>query len=62
MRDLGDRETQNIFKLKINEMLSETPVKFTKILNPFSPRSFFFLNFALLDFPGKILAKFFNNR
>ena len=61
IRNLGDRETQNIFKLKINKILSETLVKLTEILNPFSLRSFFFLNFTLLDSPGKIPAKPLSN-
>jgi predicted nucleic acid-binding Zn-ribbon protein len=57
MRDLGDRETQNIFKLEVDEILSEIPVKPVEILNLFSPRSFSFLNPALLDFFNRILAE-----
>jgi hypothetical protein len=34
MRDLGDRETQNIFELEMNEMLTEKPL--------FKPLSEFF--------------------
>jgi hypothetical protein len=35
IKDLGDRETQNIFKLKIDKMLLKIPVKFAKILKFF---------------------------
>jgi hypothetical protein len=48
IRNLGDRKAQNIFKLKINKMLSEAPVKPAEILNPFSSRFFSFFNLALL--------------
>jgi hypothetical protein len=61
IRDLGDREAQNIFKLKVNKILSETFVKFIKILNPFSPRFFSFFNLTLLDFSDRTLAELFNN-
>jgi hypothetical protein len=61
MKDLGDREAQNIFKLKVNKILSEVPIKSAENLNPFSPRSFSFLNFALLGFFNRIFAKPFNN-
>jgi hypothetical protein len=47
---------------RVNKMLSEVPVKSAKILNPFSPRFFFFLNFALLDSSDKILAESFGSR
>jgi hypothetical protein len=61
LRVAGDREAQNIFKLEIDEMLSETFAKPAKILNPFSPRFFFYLDFALLDFPDRISAEPFDN-
>jgi hypothetical protein len=61
MRNLSDREAQNIFELKIDEILSKVPIKSAEILNPFSPRFFFFLNFTLLDSPNKIPAKFLGN-
>jgi nucleoside recognition membrane protein YjiH len=57
MRDLGDREAQNIFKLKIDKILSEALIKSVKILNLFSSRFSSFFNFALLDFFNRILAK-----
>jgi hypothetical protein len=47
---------------KMDKVLSEIPVKLAKILNPFSFRFSFFLNFALLDSPGKISVKSLNNR
>jgi hypothetical protein len=62
MRDLGDRETQNIFKLEINKILSEIPAKLAEILNPFSSRFFFFFNLTLLGFFNRTLAEPFNNR
>ena len=61
IRDLGDREAQNIFKLEINKMLSKIPVKFIEVLNPFSPRFFSFFDFALLDFSNRILAELFSS-
>jgi hypothetical protein len=61
MRNLNDRKAQNIFELKIDKILSKIPIKPAKILNPFSPRFFSFLNFALLDFPDRISAEPFNN-
>jgi hypothetical protein len=61
IRDLGDREAQNIFKLKVNEILSEAPVKLAEVLNLFSPRFFSFFNFALLGFFGRIPAEPFDN-
>jgi hypothetical protein len=62
IRNLGDRKAQNIFKLKINKILSEALVKPAKILNSFSSRSFSFFNFALLNSPNKISAEPLNNR
>jgi hypothetical protein len=61
MRNLGDREAQNIFKLEIDEILSKIPVKSAKVLNPFSSRFFSFFNLALLDFSNKIPVKSFSN-
>jgi hypothetical protein len=46
---------------KINKILSKTLVKLAEILNPFSSQFFFFFNLALLGFPSKIFAEFFNN-
>jgi hypothetical protein len=61
IKDLGDPKAQNIFKLKINKILSETFIKPAEILNPFSSRFFSFLNFIFLDFFGKTFAKSLNN-
>jgi hypothetical protein len=57
MRDLGDRKTQNIFKLEVNEILSEAPAEPAEILNPFSSRFSSFFDFALLDSPDKTPAE-----
>jgi hypothetical protein len=57
MRNLGDREAQNIFELEVNKILSGVSVKPAEILNPFSFRSFSFFNFALLDFLNRIPAE-----
>jgi hypothetical protein len=46
---------------KINKMLSKAPIKPAEILNFFSSQFFFFFDFALLGFSGKIPAKFFNS-
>jgi hypothetical protein len=46
---------------EMGEMLSEAPVKPAEILNPFSFRSFSFLNFTLLGFSDKTLAESFNS-
>jgi hypothetical protein len=62
MRDLGNREAQNIFKLKINEILSEISVKPAEILNPFSPRFFSFFDLALLGFSGKTPVESLGNQ
>jgi hypothetical protein len=53
IKELGDREAQNIFKLEINEMLAEEP-----FLEPFSEIFFFlvFLRFSrvfLVEFPQR---------
>jgi hypothetical protein len=72
LRDLSDRENQNILKLEINEMvelesfLAEDMGKVisSKALNSFSPRTFSFLNPALLGslgFPNKIPAEPLSN-
>jgi hypothetical protein len=61
IKNLGDREAQNIFKLEMNEILSKTLIKPAKILNLFSPRSSFFLNFALLNSPNRIPAEPLSN-
>jgi hypothetical protein len=61
LRDIRDKKMRNIINLKIDEILSEAPAKPAKILNPFSSRSSSFFNLALLNSPGKIFAKFFNN-
>jgi hypothetical protein len=50
-KELEDREAQNIFKLKCDKMVSgdlEDAIML-EIFNSLSPRSFFFLNSALLD-------------
>jgi hypothetical protein len=57
IRDLGDQKAQNIFKLEVNEMLSEIPVKPVKVLNSSSPQSSSFLNPALLGFSDRIFAE-----
>jgi hypothetical protein len=57
LRVAGNRETQNIFELEMNEILSKAFTKLTKILNLSSPRSSSFLNFTLLDFSNRISAK-----
>jgi hypothetical protein len=62
MRNLGDREAQNIFKLEIDKILSEAFIKPAEILNFFSPRFFFFVDFALLGSPGRISAEPFDSR
>jgi hypothetical protein len=46
---------------KISKILSKIPVKPAKILNPFSSRSFSFLNLTLLDFFNKTPTKFLSN-
>jgi hypothetical protein len=46
---------------EIGEILSEVSVKPAEILNPSSSRFFFFFDFTLLNFPGRILIKFFNS-
>jgi hypothetical protein len=46
---------------KIDKILSEAPAKFAEILNLFSPRSFFFFNFALLNSFNRTPAELFNN-
>jgi hypothetical protein len=61
IRNLGDREAQNIFKLEIDKILSEIPVEPAEILNPFSSRFFSFFDSALLDSFGKISAKLFGS-
>jgi hypothetical protein len=61
IRDLGDREAQNIFELEVNEILSGVPAKPAEILNLFSPRSFSFFNLALLGFPDRTPAELFGN-
>jgi hypothetical protein len=53
---------RNITDLEMDELLLEIPVKPAEILNPFSPRSFSFLNPALLDFSDKTSTEPFNNR
>jgi hypothetical protein len=62
LRDIGDKEMRNIANLEVDELLLEAFAKPAEVLNPFSSRFFSFFNPALLGFPGKILAKFFNNR
>jgi hypothetical protein len=74
LRAISNRELRNIQEIEIDElisgviiekvdkMLSETPVKPAEILNPFSPRSSSFLNFALLGSPNKIPAKSLSSR
>jgi hypothetical protein len=59
---MGNRKMKNILDLKMNKILSGALIKPTKILNPSSPRSPSFLNFALLDFPDKTPAKPFNSQ
>jgi hypothetical protein len=46
---------------KINKILSEILAEPAEILNPFSPRSFFFFNFALLSFPDRIFTELFDS-
>jgi hypothetical protein len=57
MRDLGDREAQNIFELEVDEMLSEAPAEPAEVLNPSSPRSSSFLDPALLGSPDRTPAE-----
>jgi hypothetical protein len=54
------KDTEGIIS-KIGKMLSEAPVKSAEVLNLFLSRFFSFLNFALLGFFGRILAKLFNS-
>jgi hypothetical protein len=69
-RDLSDREDRNILELELNEMvdlkiderIGNIPERTSsEILNLFSPRSFSFLNFALLGSPGRILVEPFGS-
>jgi hypothetical protein len=46
---------------KVNKILSKALIKPAEILNPFLFRFFFFFDFTLLGFFGRILAKLFNN-
>jgi hypothetical protein len=57
MRNLGDREAQNIFELKVNKMLSGVSVEPAEVLN----LSCFF-DLALLGFPDRIPAEPFGSQ
>jgi hypothetical protein len=62
LRATGDRETQNIFELEVDKILSKASVKLAEVLNLFSFRFSFFFNFALLGFSDRILTEPFSSR
>jgi len=59
MRELEDREDQNIFNLEMDEMVNDLPevlqkeVILLRALNSLSPRSFSFINPAFLGSLGR---------
>jgi hypothetical protein len=59
MRELGDRENQNILNLEMNEMVSnlseilQKRIILLEALNFPSPRFFSFINPAFLNFPDR---------
>jgi hypothetical protein len=56
-----DELISGIIIREIGKILSEIPVKPAEILNLFSSRFFFFLNFALLNSPSKTFTELFGN-
>jgi hypothetical protein len=56
-----DELISGIIIKKISEILSEIPLKPAKILNPFSPQSFSFLNPVLLNSFNKTLTEPLNS-
>jgi hypothetical protein len=47
---------------EVGKILSEAPLEPAEVLNPFSPRSSFFLDFALLGSFGRTLTEPFSSR
>jgi hypothetical protein len=59
---MGDREMKNILDLEMDEMMSGALIEFAEVLNPSSPRFFFFFDLALLGFPDRIPAEPFGSQ